>query len=378
MESQHIALFAKHLSVGGLEKITVRLANEFARRGHTVDLVLAKGRGPLESEVASDVQIVALRSHRMWGALPNLLRYLKRSQPDVLLAAGWQVNVIAIWTKMLSLTSFRLVVSVHTNATRQSEISNAWYARFSLPAIKVFYPFADAIIAVSKGVLEDLSGISSRAAENGHVIYNPTVDQDLFKKAHQELSHPWFTEKNDVPVLLGVGRMGSQKNFSLLIRAFAQLCRHREARLVLLGDGDERRALEALTHVLNVQDSVEFVGFEENPYKYMARADVFVLSSRSEGLPTVLIEALACGCPIVSTDSSEGVREILGNGEFGTLVPVGDREALADAITIGLTHDSSPVRLRRRANDFKIQNAVKEYLSLFGFDDAESKYRINT
>ena len=364
MESQHIALFAKHLSVGGLQKITVRLANEFARRGHTVDLVLAKGRGPLESEVASDVQIVALRSHRMWGALPNLLRYLKRSQPDVLLAAGWQVNVIAIWTKMLSLTSFRLVVSVHTNATRQSEISNAWYARFSLPAIKVFYPFADAIIAVSKGVLEDLSGISSRAAENGHVIYNPTVDQDLFKKAHQELSHPWFTEKNDVPVLLGVGRMGSQKNFSLLIRAFAQLCRHREARLVLLGDGDERRALEALTHVLNVQDSVEFVGFEENPYKYMANASLFVLSSKFEGFGLVLVEALACGCPVVSTDCPSGPREVLEGGKWGRLVPAGDEEALAKAMDESLSEEHDPERLCRRAMDFSVDKVVDNYLDI--------------
>ena len=364
MESIHIALFAKHLSIGGLQKITVRLANEFARRGHTVDLVLAKGEGPLESEVASDVQIVALKSHRMWGGLPNLLRYLKRSQPDVLLAAGWQVNVIATWAKLLSFTPFRLVVSVHSNATRQAETSNVWYARFSLLAIKVFYPFADAIIAVSRGVLKDLSDISNRVAESGHVIYNPTVDQDLFKKARQELDHPWFAGKNDVPVLLGVGRLGPQKNFGLLIRSFAKLCQHREARLVLLGDGNERDELETLVRELGIQDKVDFVGFVSNPYKYMANASLFVLSSKFEGFGLVLVEALACGCPVVSTDCPSGPREVLEGGKWGRLVPTGDEEALAKAMDESLSEEHDPERLRRRAQEFSVDKVVDEYLNV--------------
>lgn len=369
MESRHIALFAKQLSVGGLQKITVRLANEFAKRGHTVDLVLAKGQGPLEDEVASNVQIVALKSQRMWWAMPNLLYYLRESKPDVLLSAGWQVNLIAIWAKLVSSVPFRLVVSVHTNATRQSETSNVWYARFSLLAIKLFYPFANAIITVSRGVLKDLSDISYRVAENGHVIYNPTVDQDLFEKAHQEPDHPWFTGTNDVPVLLGVGRLGPQKNFALLIRSFAKLRRHREARLVLLGDGSRRSELETLTCELNVQEKVEFLGFERNPYKYMANASLFVLSSKFEGFGIVIVEALACGCPVVSTDCPSGPREILDDGKWGRLVPMGDEAALAEAMLEALDEEHDPDRLRRRAQDFSVDTIVDDYLDVLFPDE---------
>jgi len=368
MMRQRIAIFMKHLAVGGLEKMMVRLANGFAERDHPVDLVLAKRKGALEQLVASDVRIVALNSNRMWAAVPNLARYLKRSKPDVLMAAGWQVNLVATWTKLLTLTSFKLVVSVRSHITQQSKNSDVWYAPYNPLAVRIFYPFADSIIAVSSGVLEDLSDISSRAARKGHVVYNPTVNQNLIKSSRHKVDHPWFEDRNRVPVLLGVGRMDPQKNFSLLLRAFAALLRRRNVRLVLLGDGNERRELEALACRLDVQDYVEFMGFKENPYKYMANAALFVLSSNFEGSPNVLVEALACGCPVVSTDCPSGPREILDGGKWGRLVPVGDEEELTEAMDEALAASHDPERLRQRAMDFSVGTAVENYLQVL-FED---------
>jgi len=362
MEAKRIAIFVKYLSVGGVQKIMVRLANEFADRGHKVDLVLAKGEGPLARDVSPDVRIVALESHRMWWALPNLMRYLSRTKPDTLLAAGWQVNLIATWAGLLSLTSFRLVLSVHSNITQQSENSDVWYAPYNPLAVKIFYPIADAIVVVSGGILDDLSTISSAVAENGQVVYNPVVDQNLLAKSREDVSHPWFAPEENVPVLLGVGRFGPEKNFALLLRAFAEVSRDREVRLVMVGDGEERDRLEQLTRKMGVQSRVDFVGFEENPYKYMARASLLVMSSRFEGFGSVLVEALACGCPIVSTDCPSGPREILEEGRWGRLVPVDDQEALVEAINESLNEEHDPERLRQRAMDFSVDKAVDNYL----------------
>lgn len=364
MRSGHIAIFVKYLSVGGLQKIMVRLANEFAARGYRVELILAKGKGPLVNDVASNVRIVALESHRMWWALPNLVRYLRESKPDTLLAAGWQVNVIAVWARLVSLAAFRLVLSVHSNITQQSRRSNVWYARFNPWAVKVFYPLADAIGTVSRGILDDLANTSRLAAEKGRVVYNPVVDQTLMAKSREEVSHPWFDQEDGVPTLLGVGRLGPQKNFALLIRAFAKVHRHRNVRLAILGDGEERDELETLARRLGVQDRIDFVGFVENPYKYMAKASLLVMSSNFEGLPSVLVEALACGCPVVSTDCPSGPREILEDGEWGHLVPVRDEEALTEAISEALAEEHNPERLHRRAMDFSVERAVDEYLDL--------------
>ena len=364
MEARRIAIFIKQLSMGGLERIMVRLANEFAGRGHRVDLVLAKDEGPLSCEVASEVRIVALDSYRMWWALPNLLQYLRRSQPDSFMAAGWQVNSIATWARLLSWTPFRLVLSVRSHITQQSRNSDLWYAPFNPFAVKIFYPLADAIVAVSRGILEDLSTVSSAAAENGQVIYNPVVDQNLLAKSQEDVSHPWLSQKQDVPVLLGVGRFGPQKNFALLLRAFAEVSRDREVRLIMVGDGEERDKLEELTQKLDIQNRVDFVGFEKNPYKYMARASLLVMTSRFEGLPSVLVEALACGCPIVSTDCPSGPREILEEGRWGRLVPVDDQEALVEAINESLNEEHDPERLRQRATDFSVDRAVESYLNV--------------
>ena len=188
----------------------------------------------------------------------------------------------------------------------------------------------------------DLARATRLPRERICVAPNPVVPTDVFALAAQPVDHPWFTTGSD-PVLLGVGRLAPEKDFATLIRAFARVQRHRPARLMILGEGSERGSLEALVAALGLEDSVSLPGFAINPFAYMTRAGVFVLSSLSEGSPGALIQALACGAPVVATDCQNGPREILDGGRYGRLVPVGDVPALAEAVLAALTDPRSPV-----------------------------------
>mgnify|MGYP006282616891 CR=1 FL=1 len=363
VESKHIAIFIRYLQMGGVQKIAIRLANEFVKRGYTVDLILAKGKGVLADEVHPEVKIVNLDKNRVWFVLPGLWKYLMRRRPQVLLSLGFSVNILASIVGALVTYDMRVFISVRNNMSRYSENNKVRYSRWVPFLIRVFYPLADKIIAVSEGVLDDLSSISPRAARRGRVIYNPVVDPGMLRKANEPTSHPWLEEKEG-PVVLGVGRLTPQKNFDLLLRAFALLRKKCDARLVILGDGNQRENLESRIEALGIGKHVDLPGFVSNPYPYMASASLFALSSDYEGFGIVLAEALACGCPIVSTDCPSGPREILEDGKWGRLVPVGDEEALAEAMRKSLEEEHDPERLRQRAMDFSVDRAVDTYLDV--------------
>ncbi len=197
------------------------------------------------------------------------------------------------------------------------------------------------------------------------VIYNPVVVPGFYEKAAEPVEHPWFAAGGD-PVVLGVGQLKPQKDFATLIRAFAHVRAERRARLVILGEGSERIALESMVRKLGISDCVSMPGYQRNPYKFMRRASVFVLSSIYEGCPLALAEALAVGTPIVATDCEAGPAEILDHGRFGKLVPVGDAEALASAImeTLAVPSDCEPLRVRAR--DFSIETILPQYIQAFG------------
>lgn len=364
MDGARIAIFVKHLSMGGAQRQMVLLANAFADKGYEVDLITAKGGGPLHKSVGDKVRLIHLNSRRLWYATFHLSSYIKEYKPDVVLSAGWQVNLVSIWSKLVRYRSFRLVVSVRTNITEQSNRTSLWYARVNPMAISLFYPIADSIIVVSQGVLEDLKHISSRSWRMATVVYNPVVDERMMMRSQEELYHPWFQSADDVPVIVAVGRLDAQKNFSLLLRAFRLLSSRVGARLVIVGDGVERKKLQALGRELEISDRIDFVGFKMNPYPYMRRASLFVLSSDFEGIANVLVEALACGCPVVSTDCPSGPREILEDGKWGRLVPVGDAEELAEAMQRSLEDDHDADHLRRRAMDFTVEKSVDQYLEV--------------
>jgi glycosyltransferase involved in cell wall biosynthesis len=363
MDAKHITIFLRYLPMGGIQKIAVRLANEFVKRGHTVDLVLAKGEGAMATEVHPDVRMINLNKQRVWLALPELWVYMCQNQPDSLLSFGFSANVVSICAKMMSFFRINVYVSARNNMSKFSETDEVWYSDWVTFMIQLLFPLADKVIAVSEGVLEDLRDISSRVGQRGCVIYNPVINKDILQKADETTSHPWFTEER-APVVLGVGRLTPQKNFALLLRAFNRIQQTQAVRLIILGDGNKRAQLETQIEQLELEDKVDLHGFVDNPFPFMREASLLVMSSDYEGLPSVPIQALACGCPVVSTDCPSGPREILEDGKWGRLVPVGDEEALAEAMRTSLAEEHDPERLRQRAMDFSVDNAVEQYLDV--------------
>jgi glycosyltransferase involved in cell wall biosynthesis len=228
--------------------------------------------------------------------------------------------------------------------------------------IKHFYPWADYIIGNSQGVAADLGKITGLPAERIRVIYNPVVTPELQAKTQAPLQHPWFAP-GQPPVLLAVGRLTQQKDFPTLIQAFAEVRRHQAARLLILGEGPDRPQLEGLIKTLNLEQDVALFGFVENPYAYMARAALFILSSRWEGLPTVLIEALFCGVPVVATDCPSGPREILAGGQYGALTPMQDVATLAATMRTALA-GQTPRPTTASWQPYELHTIVNQYMQV--------------
>ena len=354
-----LAIFLTYLRGGGVERVILNLARGFVEQGLSVDLVLVREEGEFLSLVPPEVRIVNLNGKRLISSIPALVRYLQQNKPVALLSAMQDINLVALWSRRLAGVSTRVVVSVHNTVSQESQNSAQLKRRFAPYLARLFYPWADAIVTVSQGSAEDLVrlGLSS---ERIRVIYNPVVTPEVFEKVAEPIDHPWF-EPGSPPVILGVGRLAKQKDFPTLIRAFAQVRQHRPARLMILGEGQERPEIEALVQELGIGKDVDLPGFVANPYAYMASSAVFVLSSLFEGLPTVLIEAIAGGTKVVSTDCKSGPAEILSNGQYGKLVSVGDFNGIAEAILSSLEEPPNPEVLQRRAADFSLDKAVAQY-----------------
>ena len=327
---QKIAFFLPALYGGGAERILLNLTHGIAQRGYAVDLVLAKAVGPYLDEVPAAVRLIDLHASRVLFSLPALVHYLRSERPIAVLSALNYANIVALWGRRLANTPPRLVISEHNTYTIWSEHLPCWYSQIFNRLIKTFYPWADEIIAVSDGVADDLANVVGLPRDRIRVIYNPIITPELQVKASSSIDHPWF--KKEVPVVLAVGRLSAQKGFDILIHAFARVRQNQQVKLLILGEGEERSALSRLVSELGLDEDISLPGFVPNPYPYMVHASMFVLSSRWEGLPTVLVEALYCSVPVVATDCPSGPREILQNGKYGQLVSVGDVDSLAQAI----------------------------------------------
>lgn len=356
-----LAFFLPGLYDGGAERIMLNLAKGIADRGYLVDMVLARAEGPFMDQIPSSVRLIDLNVSRVLLSTPALVKYLRQEQPVALLSVLY-ANIIALLAKRFAGIPLRVILGEHN--TLSSVANGESDLRFHfLPLLsRWFYPWADGIVAVSKGVADDLAQMIKIPREHIQVIYNPIVTPDLIERSTALLDHPWF-RNGEPPVLLAVGRLTAQKGFDVLIQAFAELRKNCQARLLIIGEGEERPALEALVKELNLEQDVSMPGFETNPYPYMAHAAIFVLSSRWEGLPTVLVEAMSLGTPIVSTDCPSGPREILMDGKYGQLVPVGDPVALATAITTALT-TNAPHPSKESWEQFTLKNVVDQYLSI--------------
>ena len=288
------------------------------------------------------------------GWAGGVATYLDREQPDAVLAMHTPAVVATTMAIRLTGRRIRVVATLHKLFR-----SKRWRRRIS-----GFYPYADVLVGISPDVSEGLSGITGIPAERIHTVYNPIVSTDILRKAEAPSGHAWL-DGPDRPVILAAGRLEENKGFRTpLLPAFAMLLTRRRARLIVLGKGSQLSALLSQAEELGIREHVDFPGFVANPYSFMARADLFVLSSRVEGLPTVLVEAMACGCPVVSTDCPFGPAEVLEGGRLGELVPVGDARALADAMDRALNTSPSGDLLRARAGFFGVDRAVDRYEAL--------------
>ena len=373
-----IAIFVASWPHGAIERLMLNLAAEFASAGHQIDLLAPRGSAPADG-LPANVRLAVLAPrvstlpgisrHKRWFvplALPALVRYLRRERPAALLSGGEWANVVALAARRLAGGRVRVVLSehIHVGASTAGTADRKRRRRRVLPLLMArLYPGADAIVAVSEGVRQDLLRRFSLPTDQLHTIYNPVITSALLAARAAPLDDPWFAP-GAPPVLLNVAQLRVQKDQATLLRAFAQVRKQCPARLLILGEGNQRSSLEALALKLGIATDVRLAGFLPNPLVYMGRARLFVLSSAWEGLPTVLIEALACGCPIVSTDCPSGPAEILDGGHYGRLVPVGDTNALAAAIVSALDTPVDRVELEKRGMAYSAAAAAMPYLNL--------------
>jgi glycosyltransferase involved in cell wall biosynthesis len=359
--SEAIALFLPSLAGGGAERVLLTLGATFAAEGHPVDLVLATAEGPYLDQVPAGVRLVDLDSRRVLTSLPRLVAYLRRARPRAMISAITHTNIVALWGKRLARVATRMIVTEHGVAPRPPGRSGRAYGLFPI-LMHGFYPGADSVVAVSHGLADDLAERSGLPRARIDVVYNPVVTPELAVRAAAPVDHPWLAPRQP-PVVLSVGRLTAQKDYPTLIRAFERIAARSAARLVILGEGEAHAELESLVQATGLAGRVALPGFVANPYAYMARAKVFVLSSIWEGLPTVLVEALACGCPVISTDCRSGPREILEDGAWGRLVPVGAVDELATAMLAVLRSTEEPVGSIATAR-FTPAASVAQYLRL--------------
>ena len=324
-----VALFLPMLAVGGAERVALNLAAEFGRMGLVVDLVLVRAEGPLMTAVPPGARVVDLGRSRMAAAAPALLAYAWRWRPKVLLSTLEHANVMALALAPL-LPGVRVAIREANTATEDTDRSS-WRGRWVLAAMRALYPTARRVIAVSDGVAEVLHTNLGVRRDRIHVIPNPVVTPEMLDAAREKPGHPWFGDGGP-PIVLAAGRLVRQKGFATLLEAFALARQRTPCRLIILGEGPLRGELESAAGRLGVEDAVALPGFAPNPFAAMARAGVFVLSSEWEGLPNVLIQAMAVGAKVVATDCPSGPREILEGGRLGRLVPVGDAPTMAQAI----------------------------------------------
>lgn len=352
-----VALLLPALEGGGAERVFLTLARALAEAGEPVDLVVGSTRGALRDAVPPGVRLVDLRRERIRFALGPLVAYLRVHRPRCLLSTLEPTNVLALVAGQFARAAgggrddagIRVVVRVANTLSAKRAAATAPAERLTAAVALRAYRFAPVVVAPSRGVAEDLAALTGRPLEAVHVVPNPIVGPDLAIGARAPLDHPWFAA-GQTPVVLGAGRLMAHKGFGELMAAVARVRRRRPVRLVILGEGPERAALEARARALGLRLSVneegtgdvDLPGFDPNPFRFMARAGVFVLNSSHEGLPGVLIQALACGAPVIAADCPSGPREILRDGRHGTLVPVGDTDALAREIAATLDHPTPP------------------------------------
>lgn len=360
-----IAIFVATSGHSGVDRAMKHLIPALARRGYRVDLLKVQGHGPELGPVPEGVRVVDLGSRHTYGSLGAVVRYLRAERPAALLSDKDRVNRTALLARWLAGVETRLVLSSGTTISVDLAHRGAFERWLQRNSMGKLYRFADQVIVTCEDVADDMSAYTGLPRPSIRAVPSPVVPERLFTEPQPRPDHPWFAP-GEPPVILGMGELGARKDFPTLLRAFARLRRELPCRLIILGRGKQQRALEALARELGVAGEVNLPGFQPNPYGFLAHAALFAFTSRWEGLGFALIEALALGTPAVSTQCPSGPREILGDGRYGRLVPVGDDAALAQAMLDTLRDPLPPERLREAARPYGIEHSATVYLEVLG------------
>jgi len=367
---QKLALFIADLGGGGAERVFVNLAKALSHRGHPVDLVVGTLAGAAYlDELPRGVRLVNLQVSRMAFGGPSLIRYIRRERPFAVLATRVHSSCLAVLARQLSGVRTRVIVRESNMVGLGLQAMMPLRRRAFSLAIRYCYPRADHVIAVSRGVADELNGQFGVIWDKLSVVYSPIISEALLNRALEPLNHEWFQE-GQPPVILSVGRLTAQKDQQTLIRAFALVRKNVAARLLILGEGENRAELETLVLELGLAPNVSLLGFHANPFAFMARARLFVLPSAWEGLPGTLIQAMACGCPVVSTDCPSGPREILLGGRLGRLVPVGDPTNMARAILESLSNGRKAPCSPEDLLPYTVEYSTRQYLRILLGDES--------
>lgn len=362
MNSMKIIILLPDLRGGGAERVMLDLAKEFSYFGQQAELVLMQATGDFLPIAQRDFQVFDLNAVRTRGVPAALARYLREHKPDAVIANMWPLTTAAVIGRSLSRHQCRLLLLEHNTLTQQYSSRGRFHAGMLTTSMAATYRFADVIAAVSEGAAKDTARLARLTNDRVKVLHNPIPQRQApSPEAMQHAEALWNCPPGQR--ILTVGSLKEQKNHALLLHAFAKI-QSPEARLMLLGQGANEAVLRAMAAELGLADRVVFAGFHPDPTPFYQTADLFVLSSNYEGLPTVLIEAMSCGTPVVSTDCPSGPAEILENGKYGRLVPVRDAHALADAMQQALAAPHDPVVLKHRASDFAPAIAAKRYWEL--------------
>lgn len=364
MAQKKLAIYLPTLASGGAEKLHIILSSAFMNAGYDVTFVLHRITGAYVKLVPEGVKLVELGSDRTLGCLLPLVKYLKTEKPDILLSNLGHNNIMALWAGAIARTRTRIIASHHSALTFECQNSTQWQYRILPFLCRLFLPWAYANVAVSKGAADDLAQATNLPREKITVIYNPVELIDFETRINAPVDHPWVIDSS-IPFIVGVGRLTQQKNFSLLLDAFARVAKQKSVRLILVGEGPLLGDLKQQALSLGIADKVSFAGFQPNPLPFMNRASVLVMSSLFEGFGNVLVEALACGTPVVSVDCPYGPAEILEDGKYGRLAPLNDSAALAKAISDTLDEAPAEEILKQRGREFTVAKTAHEYTQLF-------------
>ncbi|MGH8444683.1 MAG: glycosyltransferase [Solimonas sp.] len=349
---------------GGVERMVTNLCAEFASEVQA-DLLAIKSAGGHASRIPPTVNLIQLKAKHAWTAVPEIARYLRDAKPDALLVAKDRAGRAALKATRRGGSKVPVWIRLGTNLSAALERKDAFSRWLRVFPMRRIYPLAAGVVAVSQGVKDDTLRVTGLPEARVHVIRNPVITARLAEQAAEAVPHAWLADKT-LPVVIGMGRLTRQKDFPTLLRAFAALQAQTPSRLIILGEGKDREALTQLAAELGIGERLLLAGFQKNPYAWLARADLFVLSSAWEGSPNALTEALALGIPSVSTDCPSGPIEILDRGRYGPLLKIGDHAGLAAAMRQTLAAPLPAETLKAAVDEYRATTSARRYLELMG------------